>query len=335
VTDAPVRPSLIELASACTGAAIVFGHGGGGDAVQAVTIARLLNQLGIREVYVGGVASSWWGEEGKPITDSTASVVFGPTAYPVTDLTDCELVAPHLALVTPASRYKGNQPVETIIAERHPWPTFIVDVTGGVRGMVTSLNAFIRERNVGLFVSLDCGADSLHSGTESKSPHTPFVDCMSTAMLLGLDCPTVFGMVGFGCDGELPEEDVERNIGTIMRAGGFLGAYGLTQADVRDIGALCAAFPDPIEVWVVRAARGEFGLHTVPINAPWGQSIHVTPWSPVILFFDPHVMVDALVRGARALESTESLAAAEDAFAATYGIIPETRYVPVLRFTRD
>jgi hypothetical protein len=70
------------------------------------------------------------------------------------------------------------------------------------------------------------------------SNHTPFVDCMSVSMLLGLDCPVVFGLVGFGCDGEFPNEDSEANIATVMAAGGFLGAYGLTQADVRDIETL-------------------------------------------------------------------------------------------------
>jgi hypothetical protein len=142
-------------------------------------------------------------------------------------------------------------------------------------------------------------------------------------------------MVGFGCDGELPNKDVEQNIATVMRAGGFLGAYGLTQADVRDIEELCAAFPDPIGLWVTRSAQGEIGLRHVPINTPWGTSIEITPFSPVIMFFDPHVMVESLARGALALRDTTSLSAAEDAFQQLYGIIPETKYLPIVRFTRD
>jgi len=334
MTDS-VRPSLIELALKCRGSAVVFGHGGGGDAVQAVTVARLLKQLGIDEVYIGGVASSWWGEEGRAVTDSTASVVFGPTAYSVADLTDAQLLQPHLAHVSASSRYNGFQPAEAVLAAQQKWPALIVDIMGGVQGMVSSLNVFIKERNVQLFVSMDTGADSLHSGKESKPPHTPFVDCMSTSMLIGLDCPVVFGMVGFGCDGELPNKDVEQNIATVMRAGGFLGAHGLTQADVRDIEELCAAFPDPIGLWVTRSAQGEIGLRHVPINTPRGTSIELSPFSPVIMFFDPHVMVESLARGALALRDTTSLSAAEDAFQQLYGIIPETKYLPIVRFTRD
>jgi hypothetical protein len=87
-------------------------------------------------------------------------------------------------------------------------------------------------------------------------------------------------------------------------------------------------------VWVPHAARGQLGLRKIPINAPWGTSIRLTPLTPVVMFFDPGVMVEVVSRGALELRSSTSLTAAEDAFEAFHGIIPETRYLPFVQFAK-
>ncbi len=61
-------------------------------------------------------------------------------------------------------------------------------------------------------------------------------------MMTRLEIPTFYGLAGYGCDGELEMDDLERNVGKAMKAGAFLGAYGLTQRDVKDMFRICNEF---------------------------------------------------------------------------------------------
>jgi hypothetical protein len=47
------KPSLLEAALGKK-SALVLGIGGGGDVIQGIPVARLLKQLGVETVYLGG-----------------------------------------------------------------------------------------------------------------------------------------------------------------------------------------------------------------------------------------------------------------------------------------
>jgi len=52
------------------------------------------------------------------------------------------------------------------------------------------------------------------------------------------------------------------NVGKAMKAGAFLGAYGLTQRDVKDhVQNMQTSFLNPVEKWPAVAATGELGAH--------------------------------------------------------------------------
>lgn len=328
------KPSLIDLALNAE-SAMIMGIGGGGDIIQGIPVANLLRKLGVSKIYMGGVACQWWTPDGNPLADDWGTAVMGPTLYPVADLGEAELVAPHFAIVKSDSNYGGRRPCEARLAELlEPEAMFVAGLTGGVVGLADSLKAIIAELSVDLFVGVDIGSDSFHDGTEACPAKTSMVDFMSLGAMTQLNCPAVYGVSGYGCDGEMQIEELDERVSRVMRAGGFLGAHGLTQEDVLQMEAASEAYPDPVEPMSYRAARGEIGFKNVWTHGPYGTVVKVTPLAAVMLLFDPTSVVESCSKGVKALLNTNSLEEVERIFKEDLGQFPESRMHPVIDFFR-
>lgn len=216
-----------------------------------------------------------------------------------------------------------------------PWPVFIGGLTKGVVGLRDSLNHLIAEHSIDLFISADIGAHSFHDGNETTPPFTTLVALMTLSAMLQLDCPVVYGFAGYTCDAEMEIEELDERMGRIMRAGGYLGAYGLSQKDVEDSLVACEAFPDPIIPFVANAARGDLGLKKVPVISPWGRRAQITPLSSIYLFLDPQIMVNEVSKGVELLKETRSMAEAEKIYQEDIGLFPETRVQRIVNYVRE
>jgi len=325
-----MKSSLTEIALKSNNA-MIMGVGGGGDVILTIPLANYLELLGVENITVGGVSSQWWNPEGGSRVDH---FVIGPRVYDVTKLENAELWAPMVARVNSESRFDIYRSAEAAVSDVVPWDVFVGGLSQGVVGLRDSLNQLIQERKMDLFIGADIGAHSFHDGKETSPPFTTLVSLMSLSAMIQLDCPVVFGFAGYTCDAEMETEELDERLGRIMRAGGYLGAYGLTQKDVKDYLAACEAFPDPIEPFVAHAAQGDFGLKRVPVMAPWGRRAYVTPLSAIYLFLDPQIMVNEVSTGVKALMETRSMAEAEKIYQEVIGQFPETRVKRVIDFVR-
>ena len=61
----------------------------------------------------------------------------------------------------------------------------------------------------------------------------------------------------------------------------------------------------------------------------------MTPLASVMLFFDPHTMVEHVSKGVKALRETRSLAEAETIYREELGQVPETRLKYVANYIRE
>jgi hypothetical protein len=324
------KPSLTELALASK-TAMVMGMGGGGDVILTIPLANYLHLLGVETIYIGGVSSQWWNPSGG---SSIANFVIGPKVYDVSTLTDVELWAPMVAKVSGKSTAEGHRPAEAAVSEVVPWETFVGGLTQGVAGLRDSLNQVIAERKVDLFIGADIGAHTFHDGKEASPPFTALVSFMTLSTLIQVNCPAIYGFAGYTCDAEMEIEELDERVGRVMRAGGFLGAYGLSQQDVEDFLRASHAFPDPILPLVARAAQGDLGLKKIPVMAPWGRRVYITPSSAVFFFLDPKIMVQEVTKGAEDLMGTRSMPEAEKIYQDVIGLFPETRAKRVVNFVR-
>ena len=314
------KPSLTELAVKSK-KAMIMGVGGGGDVILTVPLANYLTLVGTETIYVGGVSSQWWNPAGGSHLEN---FVLAPLVYDVAQLDKAELWKPMLAHVNPDSRFENNRPAEAAVSGVVPWDVFIGGLSQGVVGLRDSLNEFIAPEGIDLFVGADIGAHSFHDGQETSPPFTTLVSLMSLSAMIQLECPTVYGFAGYTVDAEMESEELDERVGRIMKAGGFLGAYGLTQKDVHDYMKASEAFPDPIEPLVARAAQGDLGLKQVPVISPWGRRAYLTPLSAIYLFLDPVVMVEAVSTCVKELMNTTSIEEAEGIYYETIGLFPET-----------
>jgi hypothetical protein len=334
---ADAKPSLTDLALR-TRKAFVFGNGGGGDVLQAIPIANYLRKLGVEEIYLGGVNCAWLDDagaaQGTGDDPDPATFVLGPTIYDLDDLVPSTRLAPCLAEISAETRLRDGFTGEGAARTLLDYRTFVISLRDGVPAAVRDVQAFVDEEKIDLVVSTDVGSDSFYSRDTVYPAHTSLVDFMSIGILTKLSCPTVFSLGGWGLDGELVLEDLQRNVGTVMRHGGFIGGLGLPQEDVALIAKACELYHDPVEEHVPRAARGEFGWTTVQTLGPWGHPMCVTPLAAMLLFFDPQVMADHVCTAVPAIAEADSLADAEEAFEQHFGLPPETRLIRVARLRR-
>lgn len=329
--SAELKPSLTELALSSK-KALIMGIGGGGDVILSFPIANYLEMLGVEELCIGGVGSQWWNPSGG---SSKSHMVIAPKVYDLSEMENVENWSKQIVKVNPSSKWDIHHPAEAAVSKVSRWDVFIGGLTEGVAGLRDGLNQLIDERDIDLFIGVDIGAHSFHDGTETSPPFTTLVSLMSLSAMIQLNCPVVFGFAGYTCDAEMEIEELDDRVGRIMRAGGFLGAYGLTQRDVNDYLKACTAFPDPIEPFVARAAQGDLGLQQVPVMSPWGRRAYITPLSAIYLFLDPQIMVNEVSKGVMALKDTRSIGEAEDIYQNVIGQFPETRAKRVINFVAE
>jgi len=326
-----IKPSLTELALKAKNVAIM-GIGGGGDVILSFPIANYMEMLGVEQITIGGVGSQWWNPQGG---STKSQMIIAPKVYDLSEMDDVTFLAPQLVKVNPSSRWGEHHPAEAKVSKVSRWDVIVGGLTAGVAGLRDSLNQYIKENNIDLFIGVDIGAHSFNDGEQTSPPFTALVSLMTLSAMIQLDCPVVFGFAGYTCDAEMEIEELDERVGRIMRAGGYLGAYGLTQKDVEDYFTACKAFPDPIEPFVARAAQGELGLKQVPVMSPWGRRAYITPLAAVYMFLDPQTLVDEVSKGAELLKHTKSIAEAEDVYQERLGLFPETRAKRVINFVAD
>ena len=227
-----MKPSLLEVALKGK-RALILGLGGGGDVIQGIPAARLFHQLGYEDVYLGGINCQWWMPDGTPQSGVYGTSVLGPTLYDIHQLEPSELIAPEIRLVSTASAVGSCQPAEAVLADILPGTQFVGCLNNGVVGFAESLRQLVEDKKIDLVLGVDIGSDSFHRGDEVQPAHTSLVDFMSIGALLDLPCPVFYGVSGYGCDGEMQLPELDERVGVVMQKGGYLGAHGLTQGDVR------------------------------------------------------------------------------------------------------
>ncbi|MGE5572599.1 MAG: DUF1152 domain-containing protein [Bacteroidota bacterium] len=324
--------SLHEVATKAK-RAFLMGIGGGGDIIQTIPIMNYLKALGVEDIYLAGISCQWWSEFGTAVADSKFGCILRPTIYDVSEIEGGKQISRNVALVDGNCRVRGRRTPEMIVAEMFDAKCAVVGIGNGPAQLADEMNMVMSELRIDLFVGMDVGSDSLFSGDEVKMPRTPMGDFISLGMMTRLEIPAFYGLAGYGCDGELEMDDLERNVGRVMRAGGFLGAYGLTQRDVQDMLRICNEFPDPVEKWPAVAATGELGAHRMMLTEPWGTTVRLTPLAAVDLFFDPKTVVEAVSTPVLKTRDARSLAEAEQILL-DMGVLPETRLIDYVDYLK-
>lgn len=285
-----MRKSLEELAESSS-YAIVLGVGGGGDVVGTIPTSRYLRWLGLRTI-VGGLTWERYVNDPEP----------GPRK--MDEILEVERLSATVGLASGSTRTaKGVRFTESIAAEFLNERTMLVDLNFGVQGVIKGLNEAIKKLGADLFVGIDVGGDILAGGTE-EGIHSLLADSMMLAAMVNLRVPTILGVLGACCDGELTIDQFNRQVAKVASLGGFLGVRGLTQGDLEVLDELVPRTKTEASSLAIMAARGVSG--EIKIRGGY-RKVMLTPMSAMTFFFDPNVVFENVSRVAKDLVPTRSL----------------------------
>lgn len=330
--DFTPKQSLIEVASKAKNA-LILGIGGGGDIIQGIPIANLFRTLGLEKIIIGGVACQWWTPDGNPLSEQWGTAVMGPTLYDVHELSNAKTLVPGIVEVTNDSVLGNRKPCEAHLATILPADSVvIVNLLGGTQGFSKSLKELVEAEAIDLIVGVDIGSDTFFDGENAMPAKTSLVDFISMGALIEQEVPVFYGVSGYGGDGEMPLDELDVRVARVMKAGGYLGAHGLTQADVISMKEACSIYEDPVEPISWRAATGELGWTNVWTHGPWGTAVKVTPLAAVMMLFDPRTLATSNSKGILALQSSSSLAEAEAIYRDELKQYPESQLYPTIQF---
>jgi len=294
------RPPTFEDIIDASSRALVIGVGGGGDVVGALAAARFLGFCGL-EYALGGL--SW------------ERYVFDPIPGPrkLSEVENVRVIHEYAWMANAESRTTtGVCFAEAKMAAVQANEVLLIDINGGVVGVVDGLEAAMKELKSDLLLGLDVGGDSLAQGHE-PGLRSPLADSIMLAAFAELEkrgWRTLWGVFGYGSDGELSVDEIELALSQLAAAGGWLGTCSLTAKIAAELENAIKTVPteaSAIPVQCFRGARGESQIRS-------GQrTVKLTPLTALTFFLATNVLYETLSIPAQAVHTCASLESANDA----------------------
>jgi hypothetical protein len=200
----------------------------------------------------------------------------------------------------------------------------LVDINGGVNGVVDGLEVAIKELNTDLLVGIDVGGDSLAQGHE-PGLRSPLADSIMLAAFAELETRghrTMWGVFGYGSDGELSVDEIELALSKLAAANGLLGAWSLTPKIAAELEEVIKTVPTEASAIPVQCFRGAWGKHDIRRGE---RHVKLTPLTALTFFISTTKLYDTLARPAQAVRHSSTLDQANDALHAI-GIRTELDY---------
>ncbi len=228
---------------------LVFGAGGGGDALGAVHLYLRLRRLGASPI-IGSVV---W--ERYPVDPF-------PGPIPLEALLDAEPVGWSSAIVTGntiALRFGHEvKPQIARVAGALGVEALFIDISKGVVGVRDALRDAQEALGVEAVIALDTGGDMLAVGCEDNL-WSPLADAVSLAGLQASGLPSLVAIHGPGADGELPENTVLHYISILARKEGLVEVTGLSKMETEYIKSIMDKVYSETSKIPVKAFYGEYG----------------------------------------------------------------------------
>lgn len=294
------RDASLEDIIRASSRALVIGVGGGGDVVGALACARFLEFCGL-EFVLGGL--SW------------ERYVYDPVPGPrrLNEVETVRALHEYAWMANAATRTNtGVYFAESKMAAFQGQEVLLVDINGGVKGVVDGLEAAMMELKTDLLVGLDVGGDSLAQGHEAglRSPLADSVMLAAFAEMEKRGRRTLWGVFGYGSDGELTVDEIELALSKIAAAGGLLGCWSLTPKIAAELAEVIKTVSTEASAIPVRCFQGAWGETNIRSDQ---RKVKLTPLTALTFFIATTKLLDTLARPARAVLQSSSLEQANDA----------------------
>jgi hypothetical protein len=293
-------PVSLEDLLRASSRALVVGVGGGGDVVGALANARFLQFLGLHFA-LGGV--SWERAEYDPV----------PGPRKLSEVRNVRVLHPYAWLAnrdsqTDTGAFFAESRMAAVIQEE----VLLVDINGGVSGVVDGVECALEELKTDLLVGIDVGGDSLAEGHE-PGLRSPLADSIMLAAWRELERRgrrTIWGVFGYGSDGELTVDEIEDALIRVAARGGLLGSWSLTAKIAAELEQVVKTVPTEASAIPLQCFRGASGTRNIRGGS---RSLKLTPLTALTFFMCPTILFETLSRPAQAVSQSSSLEEANDA----------------------
>jgi hypothetical protein len=293
-------PTSLEDLIHTSSRALVIGVGGGGDVVGALAAARFLEFCGLACV-LGGL--SWERSVYDPI----------PGPRKLNEVRNVRVLHDHAWMANGDSQTTSGVPfAESKMAAVQGREVLLIDVNGGVQGTVDGLEVAMRQLRTDLLVGLDVGGDSLAQGNE-PGLRSPLADSILLAAFAELEKRgnrTLWGVFGYGSDGELTVDEIESALSKLAATSGLLGAWSLTPKIAAEIEQVIKTVPTEASAIPVQCFRGAWGESKIRSGQ---RNVKLTPLTALTFFMSATKLYETLSRPARAVRASTSLEDANNA----------------------
>lgn len=273
--------------------ALVLGIGGGGDVVGTLPTANLLETFGARCV-VGGLSWERFAVDPRPgprkLEETLGVRAINEVVWKCGENGAAE---------------SGARFAEAGMARVLGRETLLVDVSYGPRRVFEGIADAAEKLGADLVAGVDVGGDALGFGDE-KGLMSPLADAVMTAALyrLSFQMPTVMGVFGFGSDGELTKDELERSFAAVARGGGMLGSWGMSADTLRLMEKAVEEIPTEASRCPVQYAGGV--ARGFPIRGG-ARLVEPDMRSTVTFYVDPQVVYEKISKPARAVSECRTI----------------------------
>jgi hypothetical protein len=293
-------PASLEDLIRASSRALVVGVGGGGDVVGALATARFLEFLKL-EFILGGV--SWERAEYDPV----------PGPRKLSEVRNVRVLHPYAWMANPDSQtdtgaFFAESRMAAVISDE----VLLVDINGGVKGVVDGLAYAMEKLKTDLLVGIDVGGDSLAEGHEPglRSPLADSIMLAAWAELERHGRRAIWGVFGYGSDGELTVDEIEDGLTRVAAAGGLLGSWSLTPKIAAELEQVVKTVPTEASAIPLECFHGASGTRKIRGGS---RSVKLTPLTTLTFFLSPAKAFGTLSRTAQAVRQSSSLDEANDA----------------------
>lgn len=229
---------------------LVFGAGGGGDALGTVHLYLKLKRMGAEPL----IGSLVW--ERYPLDPY-------PGPIPIETLVDAEPIGWSAALVTGKTiAYRYGVKVKFQLArvvEAMGGEGLFIDASKGARGVADALKAASEILGVEAVIGLDTGGDILAVGCEDNL-WSPLADAISLAGIEESGLPGLVAVHAPGADGELSPSIILKYISIIASKEGLIEVTGLSRHEVEYISRIMEKVHSEASKLPIKAFKGAYGV---------------------------------------------------------------------------
>ncbi len=198
--------------------ALLIGIGGGADIVGTIPTKILLESYGIKSI-LGGIPWERYSIDPYP----------GPR--PFSQIINKTKINDSLCWADKKTRtydglYFSESKVSNILNEK----VILVNIFNSPKLIADDIFLFTQKNKIDLVVGIDVGGDILATGKEPGLA-SPLADSILLSALnrLSMKVETFIGVLGYGSDGELKPEEIDKSLSIISRHGGLLTSSGINK----------------------------------------------------------------------------------------------------------